>query len=299
MGKEVKIGLAVGIFFVLLAGIWFVGPGQNPPAEDADPNKAAPQANAGGGTSATAGRSDPAKAEVKRVGDAPKDGSNEKRPVADDKRPGSVDKKAGEKAGPFEKPVTKTAVAGAGSRRTHVVKAKETYWSLAVHYFGDPAKAKLIEQANPDIKPANLRVGATLVIPEAGTAAVTPLPLVPVDPVAKASLKAGEPVSKDPVAKADAKSGKPGEYVVQPGDRLQDIVRRKYGDLSRLGEVVAMNKDVLKGNANLLPAGRTIKLPEGERTPIAKTDLAKAPDPKQPGNTTVVAESPKRFTRID
>lgn len=50
---------------------------------------------------------------------------------------------------------------------THVVAAGDTFWDLAVKYYGDGGKWKLIADANAGITPKGLPVGATLTIPPA------------------------------------------------------------------------------------------------------------------------------------
>jgi len=54
--------------------------------------------------------------------------------------------------------------AGTGAQK-YVVKKGDTYWSLAETFYHDGSKSKLIEEANPGLKPEDLKVGMTINIP--------------------------------------------------------------------------------------------------------------------------------------
>ena len=56
----------------------------------------------------------------------------------------------------------------ANGPKTHTIVAGDNFWNLAKTYYGDATKWKLIADANPDSKPRDLRIGATLTIPPAG-----------------------------------------------------------------------------------------------------------------------------------
>lgn len=296
MGKEVKIGLAVGTCFVLLAGIWYFGFGGSTVEETADN-----PATKGGGTTTPRGStpgpvgrpsesdrplSDPLlkkdgfrKADL-RGGDPGTDKKDEKLIIKKDDRfagvntvdiadPGAKPRTA------IPTPVGPTAV----GRKTHVVKAGETFWSLAQQYYGDPSKYKMIESANAGV--STLRIGATIVIPESVGRTDT-------------AVRPGATPPTAPVLRGD-------EYVVKAGDRFDDIIRTKYGNLARRDEILALNKDVLHGNADVLKVRMILRLPAAG----APTARPVTPTTAGTGTARPAAEAPavvqggERFRNID
>ncbi|MGN6305308.1 MAG: 5'-nucleotidase C-terminal domain-containing protein [Mesorhizobium sp.] len=61
----------------------------------------------------------------------------------------------------------KPAEAAPGAETSHVIAKGDTYWDLAVKYYGDGTRWKVIADANPGHEPRRLPVGATLTIPAA------------------------------------------------------------------------------------------------------------------------------------
>jgi len=50
--------------------------------------------------------------------------------------------------------------------RTHTAVRGDTYWSLAVKYYGDGQRWKDIRNANPLVPPDKIKIGTALVIPD-------------------------------------------------------------------------------------------------------------------------------------
>ena len=61
----------------------------------------------------------------------------------------------------------KPAETAPGAETSHVIVKGDTYWDMAVKYYGDGTKWKKIADANPGHEPRRLPIGATLTIPAA------------------------------------------------------------------------------------------------------------------------------------
>jgi nucleoid-associated protein YgaU len=291
MAKEVKIGLAVGTCFVLLAAIWYFGfSGPTPEETDAAPKAGGPGLPAGRTGPGTVVRpaessdtppfnplirsKDGRKADL-RIGEPAGEKKEEKLIIKRDDRfaeAGKVLPPTGPSAG------RDTAPVGPAGRKSHVIKPGETFWSLAQHYYGDPSKYKLIEAANPGM--SVLRIGATVTIPEAGGA--------------------GPRSGGGAVAVVNTPALRSDEYVVKVGDRFDDIIRAKYGSLTRRDEILALNKDVLKGNADVLKPKMILRLPAGPaagRPPASSAAPSSRPASDPPAGD--VARTGERFRDID
>jgi 5'-nucleotidase len=70
-----------------------------------------------------------------------------------------------EPAKPAEAAPAQPATPAPGAETSHVIAKGDTYWDLAVKYYGDGAMWKKIADANPGEEPRRLLVGATLKIP--------------------------------------------------------------------------------------------------------------------------------------
>jgi len=64
-----------------------------------------------------------------------------------------------------------TPDAGAAEAReaatTHVIAAGDTLWDLAQEFYGDPMQWRKLAEANPQLRPRRLVIGATLNVPSA------------------------------------------------------------------------------------------------------------------------------------
>jgi nucleoid-associated protein YgaU len=334
MGKEVKIGLAVGGGFLLLAGVWFFGFHGPPPAPKAVENEeieegtgkartASAVRSTGGLGTQPAGPIVPGSANdplMSRGGDrplvpgAPADGVRTLSRTGPAVTPNTLPMPlppGGDlpttltvppaglvPVGPTLTPTPgvpgSPAAPGATARKTHVVKPGESFWSIARDTLGDATKHKLIEAANPEVRGNALRAGMTLVIPEVTVAAAPgrTAPATPGQPTGPSTI--GQPVALPPApgtvrtTPQAPVTGEPSisgdEYVVKEGDRFDWIVRARYGNLSYRSEVLAANKDLLAGNANMLKPKMVLKLPPVDKLKSAKptTEVARPTTPTAP-----------------
>jgi nucleoid-associated protein YgaU len=125
------------------------------------------------------------------------------------------------------------------------VQRNESFASIAQAVYGNEAYYPHLMRANPNIDPKKLRVGMTIVIPDAS-----------------------EVVARDASAEpASATIPAPGldstrEYRVQPNDSLYKIALRLYGRADKLDAIYELNKDQIGPNRSYLKAGMILKLPE-------------------------------------
>ncbi len=128
-----------------------------------------------------------------------------------------------------------------GWPKNHIAAKGDTLASLAKLYYGDAKKSAEIVAANPKLKGRrSLKAGEEVVIPE---------------------LAIRREESKDsatPTLVAES-SGK--TYVVQEGDTFYSIARAQLGDAKRAGELLKLNKELVRSDAKRLRPGMTIKLP--------------------------------------
>lgn len=98
------------------------------------------------------------------------------------------------------------------SGKVHVVATGETLGDVSKKYYGTTTKWHDIVKANPGIEPESLKVGQKLNIPE----------------IAGMSAAASSPSTGSPVSSVtETVTGV--EYVIKPGDRLDDIAQRQLG----------------------------------------------------------------------
>ena len=122
---------------------------------------------------------------------------------------------------------------------THVVKAGETFSSIAAEQYGDANLYKLIVAANPGVDPARMKTGVTLTLP----AHVK---------TAKAAADApATPTKVDPAR----------QYVVKPGDSLEGIASALYGDRGKWESIYAANKSAIGDSPAKLKVGTVLALP--------------------------------------
>ena len=128
-----------------------------------------------------------------------------------------------------------------GSRRgktaveTHRVQPGDTFSLLAQSYYGSQKYTHFLIAGNPDIRDPNmLKIGTLLRIP--------PLPT--------------------DLSGRKAQAGSHRTYVVQRGDSFYGIARKVLGDALRWKELLALNKDLVDGDARKLQVGQVLRLPE-------------------------------------
>jgi nucleoid-associated protein YgaU len=127
---------------------------------------------------------------------------------------------------------------------THTIQPGDTFSKLAHQYYGDAKYARLISQANPDLDPRRLQVGAKIIIPEGPERTVRATP------------------TESPVYDAQT-IAKERRYVVQAGETWYDLGQKFLGSGLRGVELYELNKDRVPRDPNMLRAGTAIELPEG------------------------------------
>jgi hypothetical protein len=137
----------------------------------------------------------------------------------------------------------KTSKASAKTR-THVVSDGESFAVLADHYYGSQKYTWVLVEANPEVDPRRMRLGAKLVIPKRPGA----------EP--KVASKARSAAS----TKKPSSSSK--SYTVASGDTFYGIASRMLGDGSRWPELYELNKTTVGGNPDRLKLGMVLQLPK-------------------------------------
>jgi peptidoglycan DL-endopeptidase LytF len=140
------------------------------------------------------------------------------------------------------------------SGRTQAVADGDNFWSVARRH---GVTVAALTQANPGVEPTKLRIGQTLVIPDAGQPAVAAAP-------------APAPAANPAVAAAPAQPG-PG-YTVADGDNFWSIARRLGLDVAELKRVnAAVDPQKLQpGQVLALPAG--VSVSEADRQAQTRPD---------------------------
>jgi nucleoid-associated protein YgaU len=192
---------------------------------------------------------------------------------------------------PAPKPESVTTKAEA-SGKVHQVAPGENLSKIARRYYGDSKHWKKIADANPKIvgKNGEVRVGVKITIPELTPAKSEPSPSTPksmlgapdraiaakepakTEPkkeLPRTTLKSAEtkvakadrPVVKEPVGKPEAKKAS-GSYTVRSGDTLSGIAQRELGSVSRVKDIVELNKDSLGKDRAGVRVGQVLRLPK-------------------------------------
>jgi LysM repeat protein len=142
---------------------------------------------------------------------------------------------------------------------THVIQRGESYWSLAKRYYGQGSLHALIEQANPGVK---FHAGNKVVIPKVA-AAPSPVAAAPAPPARPERRTSANPGSASPAGAPErverGAGGGYSWYIVKPGETLQGLARRFYGDPLKTSILEEAN-DELK--YTVLRAGQRIKVPD-------------------------------------
>lgn len=123
--------------------------------------------------------------------------------------------------------------------KKHIAVKSDTPASLAKHYYGDAKKAGEIVSANPRLKGRRtLKAGEEIAIP------------------APAVVSSNDSTTPTLVSELNGRT-----YVVQEGDTFYSIARGQLGDAKRSGELLKLNKDLVRGDPKRLRPGMTVKLP--------------------------------------
>jgi len=121
-------------------------------------------------------------------------------------------------------------------KNTYVIVSGDTLYDIAMQKYGDPKFVQTIQEANPGLDPARLRVGDRIVLPEP---------------------------KKEKPAPAEQKQ-RPKVYVVRKGDTLIGIARKMYHETAMYPKIYEANKDVLSSLNARLYVGMRLRLPEAE-----------------------------------
>jgi nucleoid-associated protein YgaU len=145
----------------------------------------------------------------------------------------------------------------------YAIAAGDSFSTIAEKFYGDERKWILIEEANPNVDPRRLKLGQVIKLPP---------PEAPQAPAAKTAA-ANAPASKADAARADAASpprepvAPPGGklHEVKPGQTLSSIAREHYGDPNTWRTIFDANRDLLRNNPNVLPAGAKLVIPAKQK----------------------------------
>ncbi len=144
-------------------------------------------------------------------------------------------------------------------KREHKAAAGDTVSKMAYKYYGKNTKElrDLISKANPSLQrtPDRIVVGQVYVIPPAPSAGQNTVATSTVGEAVMASA------TTRPTGSAGAAAGNIKTYTVKANDSLWRIATEQCHDINAAKEILALNKDVLKGS-NKLQIGMKLKLPE-------------------------------------
>lgn len=163
-----------------------------------------------------------------------------------------VAREVGEPIVALTQPVSASPVPVVPASKPYVAVKGDSLSKMARLHLGSdtPANRSAITALNPDLlsNPDRIVVGKTYLIPSRDTQAV----IIQTPPPAVAST---------PTAPTQADStGTTVSYTVQPGDSLWKIASKVVGDINKLDEIRALNKDAL-GGADRLKPGMSLVLP--------------------------------------
>jgi len=146
--------------------------------------------------------------------------------------------------------------------KTHVIQRGDTFSALAARYLGHSKYAKLILEANPNVDPRRLQVGAKVTIPPAPT----PVASLPKDGATTGTVAVGlTPPSGGPPSSVADVPPIPAEraHTVQPGESWYVLARRFAGNGARGPELYEYNRERerVSSSIHLLRVGTVIELP--------------------------------------
>lgn len=157
-------------------------------------------------------------------------------------------------------PTVEIPAASRTEKRTHKAQAGDTVSKLAYKYYGKNTRSlrDLIVKVNPALQrsPDKIVVGQLYVIPPAPSAA--PQDTVAASTVSR-TMMASATTQPTPRTRAAAVSLK--TYTVKANDSIWRIATEQCHDINSAKQILALNKDVLKGS-NKLQIGMKLKLPE-------------------------------------
>ncbi len=126
---------------------------------------------------------------------------------------------------------------------THRLQAGESFASLARSYYGHEKHTQFLIDANPQIgDPNRLRIGTVVRIP--------------------AAPSGHKATSLEKRTRPRGNQAKKATYVVKPGDSFYAIARSVLNDASRWKELLALNRDLVRGDPKRLQVGQELVLPE-------------------------------------
>jgi nucleoid-associated protein YgaU len=160
--------------------------------------------------------------------------------------------------------------AAVGGGKTHVVSKGETLGDISKQYFGTTTKWKAIVEANPGVRPENLKVGQSLAIPDLPAAAA-------------ATTGVAAPAGGN-------------TYTVKAGDTLETIAAATLGKKSAWKQIVEANPG-LKPTA--LRIGQVIAIPGAAAAPAANATGDAFSAPAAPGAAPVAPAAPPQPTYLD
>jgi len=143
-----------------------------------------------------------------------------------------------------------TSVASSSTRpsvQSHVVVAGESFSSIATQVYGSSKYVGKLMAANPNIDPHRLRVGMKIVIPELSSST---------------SATSADVTTPTTDATVDTSNG----YKVVPGDTLERIAIKLYGQASFKLDLYNANKSLIGVNPDRLKVGWVLKLPAAAST---------------------------------
>ena len=135
---------------------------------------------------------------------------------------------------------------GVPGGKTHVVAKGETLGDISKVYFGTTTKWKQIVEANPGVRPENLKVGQSLAIPDLPAAA----------PVGTSAPIGGN------------------TYTVKSGDTLESIAASTVGKKSAWKQIVEANPGL---QPTSLRIGQVLAIPGGSAAPVGSPSDTFAP----------------------
>ncbi|RMH59825.1 MAG: LysM peptidoglycan-binding domain-containing protein [Candidatus Hydrogenedentota bacterium] len=167
------------------------------------------------------------------------------------------------------------------SLRRVQLKPGETLMSLARRYLGSGGRWKEFLELNPIEDPAHLQSGTKLYLPPGASA--TPRAEEKPEPRKPAPVENLTESLKEAPAVEERKPPEPVTlwHVVQKGETLRGIARRRLGDPQRWREIARLNKDRLAAPGRL-PVGLVLRLPPDARPESAPVPVLATPEPPAP-----------------
>lgn len=149
----------------------------------------------------------------------------------------------------------------------YTIAAGDSLYKIAKKFYNNGEEWRRIAEANKLAEDSTLKVGSKIKIPAApkvvGGGAGLPTTNSP-DPMKKNDAKPAVPSKDAPKTKtakpSDTRLASADTYVIQTGDTLGDIAKRKLGSTKRAQEIIALNPDALS-DPDTLVVGAAIRLP--------------------------------------